>query len=179
VLDAFGPAGLTQVFFYYYAPSCPASGGGPHPQNICVINATFTPWGYIALWDTTSVPDGSYGLFVDCGYGQCSGSGLTESAPIEVDNPALVVPRDGARVMGSQVLDCLTPADYGGVQFWIEGGSLSGPQELGNGTPSYYGWLYSWDTTNVVDGIYSIYCTASPPPGGNAISFVNSVIVAN
>lgn len=174
VLDAFAPAGLTGVFFYYYAPTCPPSGGGEHPQDICVINATFTPWGYIALWDSTSVPDGSYGLFADCGL-----CGITENQPIDVDNPAVVLPVSGARVTGSQALDCVPPAGYGGVQFWIEGGGLSSPQELGNGTLTYYGWLYAWNTASVVDEVYSIYCTAVSPSGGNATSFAISVIVAN
>ena len=177
VLDAFGPAGLTQVFFYYYAPTCPLSGGGEHPQFICVLNATFTPWGYIALWDSTSVPNGSYGIFANCGFGQCNSP--TENAPINVDNPAVVVPVNGARVTGSQALDCVPPAGYGGVQFWIEGAGLSSPQELGNGTLTWVGWLYAWNTTSVVDGVYSIYCTAVSPSGGIATSFAISVIVAN
>jgi Bacterial Ig domain len=177
VLDALGPAGLTEVFFYYYARTCPPSGGGEHPQDICVINATFTPWGYVALWDSTSVPDGSYGLFANCGGGQCSGP--TASSPIDVDNPAVATPANGARVTGSQGLDCVPPAGYGGVEFWLEGGGLSAPQELGNGTLTWIGWLYGWNTTSVVDGVYSLYCTAVSPSGRTVPSFANQVIVAN
>ena len=175
VLDALGPAGLTQVFFYYYAPTCPPTGGGPHPQDICVINATFTPWGYAALWDSTQVPNGSYGIFADCA--QCGDP--AESEPIEVDNPAVVAPVNGASVTGSQWLDCVPPAGSGGVQFWVEGASLSGAELLGAATLTWVGWLYDWNTASVADGSYSIYCTAELPSGGNATSFAISVVVAN
>jgi hypothetical protein len=103
VLDTFGPAGLTQVFFYFSAPTCPPSGRGIHPQDICVINAAFTPWGYIALWDSTSVPNGSYTFFANCDFAQCGGP--AEGSPVAVDNPAVVAPVNGARVTA---LSCST-----------------------------------------------------------------------
>jgi len=174
VLDALGPAGLTGVFFYYFPPG--ECVGGHPPCNAVTINATFTIWGYIALWDSTQVPNGGLTLFGDCPV--CVPAGLPE-ASIQVDNPAVVVPVIGARVTGSQWLDCVPPAGSDGVQFWIEGASLSGTQLLGATTLTWFGWLYDWNTASVADGSYSIYCTAELPSGGNATSFAISVIVAN
>jgi hypothetical protein len=98
-----------------------------------------------------------------------------------VANPTntVVVPANGSTVAGGQWLDCAPPADYGGVQFWIEGLSLSRPQFLGNATPTYYGWLYQYIADTVADGVYSIYCTAVGPSGANAFSPPILVNVAN
>jgi hypothetical protein len=99
-----------------------------------------------------------------------------------VVNPAArwVLPAYGSTVAGSQLLDCVPPAGYNGVQFWIEGPSLSNSQFVGAATPTYYGWLYEWNTASVADGYYSIYCTAgSPSTGANAFSPPILVIVAN
>ena len=46
---------------------------------------------------------------------------------------------------------------------------MSGPQDLGNATPTYVGWLYEWGTPSVADGFYTIYCTAGGPSGAEAI----------
>lgn len=98
---------------------------------------------------------------------------------IVVDNLAVVFPVNDARVTGSQVLDCTIPAGHSGAQFWIEGGGLSGAQELGNATLSSVGRLYAWNTASVVDGVYSIYCTAAGPSGAKGLSSTISVTVAN
>ena len=105
------------------------------------------------LWNSTEVPNGSYEIWVTCG--QCSLNPAPTS--IGVANPAatVVVPAYGSTVAGSQLLDCVPPAGYDGVQFWIEGPSLSGSQFLGAATPTYYGWLFEWNSASVTDGYYS------------------------
>ena len=101
VLDAVGPAGVTGVAFAYSAPGCPSSGLGQPP--LCTVSATLTIYGWIALWNSTEVPNGSYELFAGCM--QC-GIAMTS---MDVANPAatVVVPVNGATVSGSEVLDCV------------------------------------------------------------------------
>ena len=172
--DAAGPAGLTNVFFSYYASGCPVE-NPPLGEAVCTFNATFTIYGYVVLWNSTTVPNGTYGLFANCG--ECTD--FPPETSMVVDNPAVALPANDATVMGSQWLDCVPPAGYGDVQFWIEGASLSGPQLLGAATPTYVGWLYEWNTASVADGAYSIYCTAESPSGAEGLSTTVSVTVAN
>lgn len=182
VFDAVGPAGVTSVQFAYSAigdaygnfnPGCPATGLVPEYKYICTVSATPTIYGWIAQWNSTEVPNGGYQLWVTCG--QC---GLNGPISMNVANPAatVVVPANGSTVAGGQWLDCVPPAGYDGVQFWIEGPSLSGPQFLGDATPTIYGWLYEWDTVSMTDGLYSIYCTAGDPSSG-ATAFSSPILV--
>ena len=149
VFDAIGPAGVTSVQFAYSAigdaygnfnPGCPATGSVPEYMYICTIGATPTIYGWMARWNSTAVPNGSYEIWVTCG--QCSPA-LAPSL-MSVANPAatVVVPANGSTVAGGQWLDCVPPAGYNGVQFWIDGLSLSTPQFLGVGIPTYFGWLF-------------------------------------
>jgi hypothetical protein len=172
VFDAIGPAGVTSVQFDYSAPGCPPAGPPPNQIYICTIGATPTIYGWIALWNSTEVPNGSYQIWVTCG--QCSRA----TTSMSVANPAatMVVPANGSTVAGSQLLDCVPPAGYDGVQFWIEGPSLSGSQFVGAATPTYYGWLFEWNSASVAGGYYSIYCTAGSPSTG-AAAFSPTILV--
>ena len=177
VFDAVGPAGVTSVQFAYSAigdaygnfnPGCPATGSVPEYMYICTVSATPTIYGWIARWNSTEVPNGSYEIWATCG--QCSP--LAPSS-MSVANPAasLVAPANGSTVAGGQWLDCVPPAGFDGVEFWIDGLSLSTPQLLGAATRTYYGWLFQYQTGSVADGTYSIYCTASDSSSGaNAFS---------
>jgi hypothetical protein len=187
VFDAVGPAGATSVQFAYseigdaygnFNPGCPATGSVPEYMYICTISATPTIYGWIAQWNSTEVPNGSYDVWVNCG--QCS-LDLTPSS-MSVANPAatVVVPANGSTVAGGQWLDCVPPAGYDGVQFWIDGLSLSRPQFLGAAIPTYYGWLFQYTKESVADGGYSIYCTAGDSSSGaNAFSPAVLVNVVN
>lgn len=188
VFDAIGPAGVTSVRFAYseggdaygnFNPGCPATGSVPEYMYICTISATPTIYGWIALWNSTEVPNGSYEILgVSCG--QCGFS--LNPTYVSVVNPAatVVLPANGSTVAGGQWFDCAPPAGYDGVQFWIDGLSLSQPQFLGDATPTYYGWLYQYIADTVTDGEYSIYCTATDPSSGaNAFSPNVLVNVAN
>ncbi len=175
VFDAVGPAGVTGVFFGFSAPGCPST--GPPPQlPICTFSATPTEYGWIAVWNSTVVPNVHTEVSAACT--QCNVA--MTSMDVANPTPTVVVPANGATVAGSQWLDCVPPAGYDGVQFWIEGPSLSGSQFLGDATPTYYGWLYDWNTLSFTDGEYSIYCTAgSPSTGVDTFSPTILVNVAN
>ena len=186
VFDAVGPAGVTGVQFAYSAigdaygnfnPGCPATGSVPEYMYICTISATPSIYGWYALWNSTEVPNGTYDVWVTCG--QC---GVVGPISMDVANPAatVVLPANGSTVAGSQWLDCVPPAGYDGVQFWLESLSLSRPQFLGDAIPTYVGWLYELNTLSLTDGIYGIYCTAGDPSSGaNAFSPIITVSVGN
>ena len=64
-----GPVGVTSVQFAYSAigdaygnfnPGCPATGSVPEYMYICTISAIPTIYGWIAPWNSTEVPNGSY-----------------------------------------------------------------------------------------------------------------------
>jgi hypothetical protein len=171
VFDAVGPAGVTGVQFAYSAPGCPSIGlPPPEPQQyICTLSATPTIYGWIAVWNSTTVPNGGYAVSVYCG--QC-GINNPPTTSMTVDNPAasVVAPANGSSLAYGTVLDCVPPAGYVGVSFWIEGPSLTQPQDLGNATPTYYGWVKEWGDPGVASGPYSLYCTAGGPSGANAFS---------
>jgi Bacterial Ig domain len=183
VFDAVGPAGVSDVSFGFSLPlgssdflGCPLIGQPGDQQPFCTFSATPTIYGWIAVWNSTDVQNGTYQVLAGCG--QC-GANLT-TTPMAVVNPAatVVVPANGATLVGSQVLDCVPPASYDDVSFYIEGPNVSGSGFVGNGTPTYYGWLYEWNTTSVASGIYGLYCTAgSPSTGATAISPAISVNV--
>ncbi len=174
VFDAVGPVGVTGVQFFYTAAGCPAVGTPPGQIYICSLNATPTIYGWVALWNSTEVPNGTYQV-LGAGCGQC---GFTPpSTSIGVSNPtaAMALPANDSTVTGFQWLDCVPPAGYNSVVFWIEvPGSPDQPpvpQFLGDGTPTYVGWVYDWNSDNEGYFISDIYCTAvSPSSGANAFS---------
>jgi hypothetical protein len=174
VFDAVGLLGVSHVGFAFSAPGCPPTGPPGDQQPLCTFSATPTIYGWIAVWNSTEVPNGSYEVSATCG--QCGAS--FPMTGMEVANPAatVVVPANGSTVAGSQLLDCVPPAGYDGVQFWIEGPSLSGSQFVGAATPTYYGWLFEWNSASVADGYYSIYCTAGSPSTG-AAAFSPTILV--
>jgi hypothetical protein len=65
------------------------------------------------------------------------------------------------------------------VEFWLFGGSYGYSGHLvGTATPTYYGWLYSWNTTTVPNGSYALLSEAFGP-GGSAFSSHVSITVNN
>ena len=149
-----------------------------NPQiDICTFSATPTIYGWAALWNSTLVPNGSYTVSIYCG--QC-GFNNAVTTSMDVDNPTatVVLPGNNGTLTGNQWLDCIPPAGYGQVGFWV-GSAMNGSQDLGNATPTYVGWLYEWPTASVEDGLYTIWCTAYSASGAEAISPTILVNVEN
>ena len=141
-----------------------------------MLTATPTIYGWIALWNSTEVPNGNYTVYVTCG--QC-GSPLDISTSIAVDNPTatVVVPANDSTVSGNQLFDCVPPPGYGSVQFWTATATTA-PQFMGTATSTYFGWLYEWDT-GIENGLYGITCTAYSASGAEALSPTIIVMVDN
>ena len=126
--------------------------------------ATPTLYGYIFVWNTTAVPNGTYtlqSLVTDV-----AGNSSNSTASVTVDNPtpttAVLIPPAGASVSGtSSLLDASASANVTYVAFELSGGTINGEQLIATATPTYYGWLAEWDTTGVPDGTYQLQSVAS------------------
>ncbi len=173
-LDASASAGVSQVQYEVTGGSLSAS---------VIATATPTVVGWLAGWDTTTVPNGTYTLNSVASYA----GGVTGTSPgvsITVDNLPLqtevLVPSDGATVSGSTVLDAAASgtSDVTGVQFEVTGGSLSN-QVVGTATPTLYGWIAKWDTTSVPDGSYTLQSVATEVGGTMATSPGIDITVSN
>jgi hypothetical protein len=76
---------------------------------------------------------------------------------ITVNNPpttSVLIPSNGATVSGSTLLDA-SASNATSVAFQLFGGiyGFYGPVVC-TATPTYYGWLCSWNTKNVPNGSY-------------------------
>ncbi len=177
ILDAgaSGDVGVNQVQF--------ALTGGSL-NNAVIATATVSDYGWIASWDSTTVPDGTYTLQSEASDG-AGFQGVSTGVTVVVDNPppttSVLIPSNDASVSGAQVtLDASASANAGvtTVQFALTGGSLN-DAVIATATPSYYGWVASWNSTTVPDGTYTLQSEASDGGGNQGVSPGISVTVAN
>jgi Right handed beta helix region/Bacterial Ig domain len=145
--------------------------GGTLTDDV-IATGSISLFGYLAAWNTSTVPDGTYELqTVVCNTaGNCSTS---QGTTIKVDNTApttsVLVPSGGASVSGTAVVLDASATDPGGfpmasVQFELTGGSLS-DSVIATGTPTLYGYLTEWNSTSVPDGTYTLQSLAHDPVG--------------
>ena len=173
LLDASASANVSNVTYEL-------SGGTLTDQVIAT--GTPTDYGWLAEWNTTTVPNGTYNLQTVAAY---AGGVSGPSAPVSitVDNPppssTVLVPAEGASVSGtSSVLDASASANVSGVTYELSGGTLT-DHVIATGTPTYYGWLAEWNTTLVHDGSYSLISVATYPNGVSTPSAPISITVDN
>ena len=127
--------------------------------------ATLTLYGYIFVWNTTSVPNGTYTLQsvvtdVAGNYEYSTGVSVTVANP--TPTTAVLIPSGGASVSGtSSLLDASASANVTYVAFELSGGTINGEQFIATATPTIYGWLAEWNTTSVPDGTYKVQSVAS------------------
>lgn len=157
------------------------SGGAPKLSNQVIGTATPTIYGYILLWNTTSVPNGTYNLQ------SVATDTVAETAPsapisITVDNTLqtqLLVPSSGAVVGGNVILDASAQgtAPITGVTFTATQGSTV--ETVGTATPTPYGWIAQWEagasagsppTSSYQNGTWSIQSVATEAGGITATS---------
>ncbi len=128
------------------------------------------------------VPNGSYTLQSQV----TDGDGDTAYSPpvsITVNNQppvtAVLIPSNGATLSGTAATLNASASNATSVEFWLFGGSYGYSGHLvGTATPTYYGWIYSWNTTTVPNGSYALLAEAFGP-GGNAFSTHLSMTVKN
>jgi hypothetical protein len=95
----------------------------------------------------------------------------TQMASAQSPSTSVLVPSTGATLSGSTSLDA-SASNATSVEFLLFGGTYgySAPVVC-TATPTYYGWLCSWNTTSVPNGTYALVSEASGV-GGNAFSKV-------
>jgi len=143
-------------------------------NDALIATATPTYFGWIAGWDTTSVQNGSYTL-QSVAYYSNGASGTSPAVTLTVNNPpttSVVLPSNDASLSGTQWLDAIA-ANATSVQFFLFGYSAL---PVCTGTPTYYGWLCSWDTTTVPDGSYVLLSEAFNSAGSTFSSGVGVTV---
>ncbi len=127
--------------------------------------ATPTLYGYIFVWNTTAVPNGTYTLqsiVTDVAGNYEYSTGLSVTVANPTPTTAVLIPSGGASVSGtSSLLDASASANVTYVAFELSGGTINGEQFIATATPTYYGWLAEWNTTSVPNGTYEVQSVAS------------------
>jgi hypothetical protein len=160
VLDASAPPGTTHVLFVAKV--------GSH-KTVVIRTAVPTIYGWIALWNSMTVPNGTYSLH---SVADANGKSATSAAiTITVDNvppsTSVLIPSGGASVSGTtEVLDASASSAAGisSVTFELSGGTLR-DQIVATATPTIYGWLAQWNTTAVPNGTYILESVAADSGG--------------
>jgi hypothetical protein len=170
-LDATASPGTSQVKFRL-------SGNGL--SNDVIAAGTATLYGWLAGFDTTTVPNGTYSL-----QSVATSGGLTGTSPavtVTVDNAApttsVVLPTSGVSVSGVQNLDATASTGVTKVTYELSGNGLS-DYPIANGTPTLVGWLAQWNTTGVSNGTYTLQSVASYAGGVCGTSPPVTVTVGN
>jgi hypothetical protein len=173
-LDA-AASNATSVQFWLFGGSYGYSGH-------LVGTATPTYDGWVYSWNTSTVPNGSYALLSEA-FGP-GGSVFSSHVSITVNNaPApttsVLIPSNGATLSGTAAILDASATNATSVEFWLYGGSYGYSGHLvGTATPTYDGWVYSWNTTTVPNGSYALLSEAFGP-GGSAFSSHVSITVTN
>src|ERR1700722_6003582 len=152
-------------------------------SNQVIATATPTYYGWLAQWNTTSVPNGStytlQSVATDADNNTDSSTPITVTVNNQPPVTAVLIPSNGATLSGTDATLDASASNATSVEFWLFGGSYGYSAHLvGTATPTYYGWLYSWNTTTVPNGSYALLAEAFGP-GGSAFSTHLSVTVTN
>jgi outer membrane protein assembly factor BamB len=130
-----------------------------------LCTATPTYYGWLCSWNTTTVPNGSY-VLSSLAFNSTGSAYSMGGVNITVNNPpttSVLIPSNGATVAGSTLLDA-SASSATSVEFRLFGGiyGFNAPV-LCTATPTYYGWLCSWNTTTVPNGSYVLSSEAFSP----------------
>jgi hypothetical protein len=174
VLDATASAGVSSVFYEIT--------GGSLSQAV-IASGTATLYGWLARWDSTSVPNGTYTLQSVASYAN-GVSGTSAGVTITVNNAPpntfVALPANNATLLGHQWLDAVASPGVASVNYVISGGPNNLVDTLISGSAlTIYGWIGGWTSTTVPNGTYTVQSVASYAGGVTGTSAPITVTVAN
>ncbi len=95
---------------------------------------------------------------------------------------AVLFPWNGAAIHGTQVLDAVAWAGFRdkitSVEFVLTGGSYK-RSIIGTATPSIFGWVFIWNTSDVPNGTYALRSMATDATGNISHSPKITISVSN
>jgi hypothetical protein len=152
-------------------------------SDLVIATAAPTLLGWVASWNTTTVPNGAYTLQSVASYA----GGVSATSPgigITIANSPPVTfvafPSDGAIQSGTEWLDAGASPGVASVNYVLSGG----PNDLvdtpiSGSTATYYGWVGAWNSNTVPNGIYTIQSVAAYAGGVTGMSSPITVTVSN
>ena len=167
------PVGATKVEFRLTGGSF---------NNALIATGTLTYYGWLAGWDTTTVPNGTYSV-QSLAYNAAGSVDYGTPITVTVANgptTSVLLPTSGSTLSGTQIVDAAA-ADVVGVsevKFELTGGALN-QSVVATGTLTYYGWLALWNTVTVPNGLYTLQAVATDTANLTTVSAGVSVTVAN
>ena len=170
-LDAVASSGVTGVKYEVT--------GGSLSDSV-IATATPTIYGWLASWNTTTVPNGTYTLqsLATSGGSLAQAQASPSVSTIRHRRRVSYCRRTMPRSSGNQYLDAVASSGVTGVKYEVTGGSLS-DSVIATATPTIYGWLASWNTTTVPNGTYALQSVASYAGGVSGASAPITVSVTN
>ncbi len=164
------PPGVTKVVFE-------VSGGTLSDQVIAA--ATPTIYGWLAQWNTTTVPNGTdtlQSVATDADNNTDTSTPITITVKNQPPVTAVLIPSNGATLSGTTYLDA-SASNATSVEFRLFGGIYGyAAPVICTATPTYYGWLCNWNTTTVPNGSYTLVSEASNTVGTVFSSGVNMTV---
>jgi hypothetical protein len=171
-LDAGASPGVTKVVYEL-------TGGTLNDTVIATAAPTIIGW--LAGWNSTTVPNGTYTLQSVASY-PGGVSGTSPGVTIMVNNPppttTVLLPANGATVAPSQGLDAGASPGVTKVVYELTGGTLN-DTVIATATPTIIGWLAGWNSTTVANGTYTLQSVASYPGGVSGTSPGITIMVNN
>ena len=166
ILDAGASAGVTQVKFELTAAQL----------VYAVLFAAPTYYGWITLWNSTTLRDGTYTLTSIATEGGSSAASPGISITVSNGSPSvsIVVPSSGATVSGKHaVLDAVASPGVSQVTFDLIATGCPNVSTIFppiyicaiGGVPTIYGWIGTFDSTDWANGSYPLFTIAAYPSG--------------
>ena len=135
-LDAIASSGIAGVTYE-------VSGGPPDFSNVQIASATPTLYGWLARWDTTTVPNGTYTLqsvATSAGVVSASSSPVTVSVNNPPPSTTVLIPSGGATLNTASRTVFDAAASPGVTQVSFEFTGVCRGAVL-TATPTIYGWI--------------------------------------
>jgi beta-glucanase (GH16 family) len=171
-LDALASSGVKQVHY-------DLTGGSL--SDVVIATASSTAYGWVASWNTTAVPNGTYTLQSVAIYAS-GGSGTSPGVIVTVNNPppttSVLIPAKGAIESGKVSLSASASSRVTSVKFELSGGPEN-DTVIATAAPSLYGWLAAWNSSTVPNGTYSLQSVASYAGGVSGFSPAVAITVKN